>query len=107
LSASFFSGAVLRPAGPRYSALRHRAGDPRRRLHDGLAPGQIDWKDPTEDAPAVVTVLGMPLTYSIATGIVLSLLTYIAMKLVSGGISQLSPAVLFIGAVFVLHFALG
>lgn len=49
----------------------------------------------------------MPLTYSIATGIVLSLLTYIAMKLVSGGISQLSPAVLFIGAVFVLHFALG
>ena len=68
---------------------------------------EIDWKDPTEYAPAVVTVLGMPLTYSIATGIGLGLLTYIAVKLLSGRLSQLSPAVVLIGAVFVLHFALG
>lgn len=67
----------------------------------------IEWKDPTEYAPAVVTALGMPLTYSIATGIGLGLITYIAVKLLSGRLAQLSPAVLLIGAVFVLHFALG
>jgi AGZA family xanthine/uracil permease-like MFS transporter len=49
----------------------------------------------------------MPLTYSIASGIGLGLLTYIAVRLVSGRFSQLSPASLLIGAVFVLHFALG
>jgi adenine/guanine/hypoxanthine permease len=68
---------------------------------------EIDWQDPTEYAPAVVTALGMPLTYSIATGIGLGLIAYIAVKLLSGRLSQLSPAVLLIGAVFVLHFALG
>ena len=55
----------------------------------------------------MVEVLGMPLTYSIAAGIGLGLLTHIAAKLLSGRFSQLSPAVLLIGAVFVLHFALG
>jgi AGZA family xanthine/uracil permease-like MFS transporter len=68
---------------------------------------EIDWNDPTEYAPAVVTALGMPLTYSIATGIGLGLVTYIAVKLLSGRLGQLSPAILLIGAVFVLHFALG
>jgi AGZA family xanthine/uracil permease-like MFS transporter len=68
---------------------------------------EIDWKDPTEYAPAVVTALGMPLTYSIATGIGLGLITYIAVKALSGRFSHLSPAVLLIGAVFVPHFALG
>jgi AGZA family xanthine/uracil permease-like MFS transporter len=61
----------------------------------------------TRGAAAVVTVLGMPLTYSIATGIGLGLLTCIAVKLLSGRFSQLSRAVALIGAVFVLHFALG
>lgn len=51
--------------------------------------------------------LGMPFTYSIATGIGLGLITYIAVKLLSGRLAPLSPAVLLIGAVFVLHFALG
>jgi AGZA family xanthine/uracil permease-like MFS transporter len=68
---------------------------------------EIDWKDPTEYAPAVVTALGMPLTYSIATGIGLGLITFIAVKALSGRFSHLSPAILLIGAVFVLHFALG
>lgn len=68
---------------------------------------EIDWQDPTEYAPAVVTALGMPLTYSIATGIGLGLITYVAVKLLSGRFGQVSPAVVLIGAVFVLHFALG
>jgi xanthine/uracil/vitamin C permease (AzgA family) len=46
----------------------------------------------------------MPLTYSIATGIGLGLMT--AVKALRGRLAALSPAVLLIGAVFVLHFAL-
>jgi AGZA family xanthine/uracil permease-like MFS transporter len=49
----------------------------------------------------------MPFTYSIATGIGLGLITFIAVKALSGRFSHLSPAVLLTGAVFVLHFALG
>ena len=43
---------------------------------------------------------GMPLTYSIATALR-------ALKALSGRLAALSPAVLLIGAIFVLHFALG
>jgi len=67
---------------------------------------EIVWKDPTEDAPAVVTALSMLLTYSIATGIGLGVITYIAVKLLSVHFRLVSPAVVLIGAVFVLHIAL-
>ncbi|MBK1697684.1 NCS2 family permease [Rhodovibrio salinarum] len=70
----------------------------------GLA--EIDWEDPTEYAPGVVTALAMPLTYSIADGIGLGFLAYTATKLLSGRFSDVSPAVLLIAALFVLRFAL-
>ena len=44
----------------------------------GLA--EIDWDDITEYAPAVVTAITMPLTYSIATGIGLGFITYTLAK---------------------------
>jgi len=60
---------------------------------------------PYATAPAVVTALGIPLTYSIATGIGLGAITYIAVKLPSGRFRQVSPTVVLFGAVFVLYFA--
>ncbi len=48
----------------------------------GLA--EIDWDDIIEYAPAVVTAISMPLTYSIATGIGLGFITYTLAKIVSG-----------------------
>ena len=50
----------------------------------GLA--EIDWDDITEYAPAVVTAITMPLTYSIATGIGLGFITYALAKLFAGSI---------------------
>ena len=47
---------------------------------------EIDWDDLTEYAPAVVTAVTMPLTYSIATGIGLGFITYALCKLLSGKI---------------------
>ncbi|UCE84802.1 MAG: NCS2 family permease, partial [Deltaproteobacteria bacterium] len=67
---------------------------------------EIDWDDATEYAPAVVTALGMPLTFSIADGIGLGLITYALAKLLSGRFADCSPAVLVIAALFALKFLL-
>jgi AGZA family xanthine/uracil permease-like MFS transporter len=69
----------------------------------GLA--EIDWDDTTEFAPAVVTAIAMPLTYSIATGIGLGFITYALIKIISGKLREASPAVIALAAVFALKFA--
>ncbi len=69
----------------------------------GLA--EIDWQDITEYAPAVVTAITMPLTYSIATGIGLGFITYALAKLLSGKWKEASPAVLGLAALFAIKFA--
>jgi adenine/guanine/hypoxanthine permease len=70
----------------------------------GLA--EIDWDDMTEYAPAVVTAVAMPLTYSIATGIGLGFLTYALVKIVSGRFAEASPAVIGLAILFALKFAI-
>ena len=69
----------------------------------GLA--EIDWDDLTEYAPAVVTAITMPLTYSIATGIGLGFITYALAKLISGKVAEASPAVLVLAVLFAAKFA--
>ena len=69
----------------------------------GLA--EIDWEDITEYAPAVVTAITMPLTYSIATGIGLGFITYTLAKLIGGKIKEASPAVIVLAVLFAIKFA--
>jgi adenine/guanine/hypoxanthine permease len=69
----------------------------------GLA--EIDWEDITEYAPAVVTAISMPLTYSIATGIGLGFITYALAKIISGKFREASAAVLVLAAIFAFKFA--
>jgi AGZA family xanthine/uracil permease-like MFS transporter len=69
----------------------------------GLA--EIDWEDITEYAPAVVTAITMPLTYSIATGIGLGFITYALAKVVSGKVKEASPAVFVLALLFAIKFA--
>jgi adenine/guanine/hypoxanthine permease len=70
----------------------------------GLA--EIDWEDITEYAPAVVTAITMPLTYSIATGIGLGFITYVLAKLVSGKPKEAAPAVIVLAVLFAAKFVL-
>lgn len=65
----------------------------------------IDWEDITDAAPALVTALAMPLSFSIANGIALGFIAYVAVKLASGRVRQLNAALLTIAALFVLKFA--
>ncbi|MFY9686941.1 MAG: NCS2 family permease [Pseudolabrys sp.] len=69
----------------------------------GLA--EIDWEDITEYAPAVVTTITMPLTYSIATGIGLGFITYALCKIIAGKAREASPAVMVLAVLFAIKFA--
>jgi AGZA family xanthine/uracil permease-like MFS transporter len=66
----------------------------------------LAWDDITEYAPAVVTAITMPLTYSIATGIGLGFITYALCKILAGRFSEAKPAVIVLGALFAVKFAL-
>lgn len=69
----------------------------------GLA--EIEWDDLTEAAPAVVTAISMPFTFSIAHGIAFGFITYALIKILAGRIRDLSPMVAFIAFLFILKFS--
>jgi len=66
---------------------------------------EIDWDDLTESAPAVITAISMPFTFSIAHGIAFGFITYAAIKVLAGRVHDLSPMVAVIAVLFVLKFA--
>lgn len=65
---------------------------------------KLEWDDITESAPAIIAMLGMPLSYSIADGIGLGFIAYFTIKLLAGKISDCPPAVTIIAAIFILKF---
>jgi len=67
---------------------------------------EIDWSDVTEFAPAVVTAIAMPLTFSIADGLGLGFITYAAVKILSGRPAACPMAVHAIAVLFLVKFAL-
>ncbi len=68
----------------------------------GLA--EIDWDDVTEVAPAVVTAVSMPLTFSIATGIGLGFIAYAGIKILTGRASEAGTAVIVLAVAFIVKF---
>jgi AGZA family xanthine/uracil permease-like MFS transporter len=67
---------------------------------------EVDWEDATEYAPAVVTMIAMPLTFSIATGIGFGFISYAASKIVTGQFQRLNVGVIVIALAFLAKFAL-
>lgn len=67
--------------------------------------GGLDWDDVTESAAAVVTVVAIPLTYSIADGIGLGVVTYAVIKVLAGRGRECSPAMFAVAAVFAVKFS--
>ena len=59
---------------------------------------EIDLDDFSESIPAFLTLLFMPMTYSIAEGIIIGMLSYIILKLLSGNYRQVSVASYVVGA---------
>jgi len=67
---------------------------------------EIDWDDLTEAAPALLTALAIPFTYSIAAGMGIGFISYAAIKLVSGRWREVNAAVAIIALAFVAKIAL-
>ncbi len=67
----------------------------------------VEWEDLTEAAPVVVVCILMPLTFSIATGIALGIISYAAIKLLTGRFSDLNIGVIVLAAMFIAKFIYG
>ena len=65
---------------------------------------KIDFDDYTEALPAFLTIIMMPLSYSIANGIVFGIVSYAVLKLVSGRRKEASPVVYILALLFILKF---
>lgn len=66
---------------------------------------EIDWSDFSEAVPSFLTVLLMPLSFSIATGIALGFIMYPFMKLFKGEGRQVHPIVYILALLFIARFA--
>ena len=65
----------------------------------------LDWDDATELVPALLTIVAIPLTFSIADGIAVGFITYVSVKLASGRFREISAGVWFLALVFLARFA--
>jgi len=65
----------------------------------------IAWNDVTESAPAVIAAVTMPLTFSISHGIELGIVSWAAIKVLSGRWKDVSIIMYVLAALFVLKLA--
>ncbi len=68
--------------------------------------GELDWTRPDEAVPAFLTVAGMPFTYSIANGISLGIVSYAAIKLLSGRGREVHPLMYGLAVLLLLFYGL-
>ncbi|ARE89695.1 putative adenine permease PurP [Clostridium formicaceticum] len=67
----------------------------------------IDFDDFTEAIPAFLTILMMPLTYSISEGIIFGMMSYLVLKLLAGKRKEISPLMYIIVVLFMIKIAVG
>ncbi|NFM47914.1 NCS2 family permease [Clostridium botulinum] len=65
---------------------------------------EIELDDFTEAIPAFLTIIMMPLSYSISDGIVFGVVSYIVIKTLTGKVKDVSLTTFIIGILFVLKF---
>jgi AGZA family xanthine/uracil permease-like MFS transporter len=65
---------------------------------------KINLNDFTEAIPAFFTIIMMPLSYSIAEGIVFGMLSYVLLKLLTGKYREVTPVMYVLAVLFVLSF---
>jgi len=66
----------------------------------------VDMDDIASAVPAFLTLIMMPLTYSIANGIGIGAIAYVLIKLLTGKYSKKDIMVTLIAILFILKFAL-
>ena len=66
----------------------------------------IDFKDMTEGLPAFLTIISMPLTYSIANGFGIGFISYVLLKTFTGRFREVSPVMLIVSVCFAISFVM-
>ena len=66
----------------------------------------IDWSDYSEAIPAFVTMLLMPLAYSISDGIMLGMITYTLLNALAGKLKNVSVMMWILAVLFILRYVL-
>ena len=67
---------------------------------------EIDLEDYTEAIPAFLTIIMMPLTYSISEGIMFGMLSYVILKAFTGKAKDVHPVTYIVGILFILKYVL-
>jgi AGZA family xanthine/uracil permease-like MFS transporter len=65
---------------------------------------QIAWQDLSEAVPAFITMLATPLTFSIATGLSLGLISYTVVKVAAGKLREINMLVWILTVLFILRY---
>lgn len=66
--------------------------------------GRVDWSCPERAVPAFLTILLMPLTFSIANGIAAGILAWVALHTVAGKLKDLSWVMVTLAAAIVVRY---
>jgi len=67
--------------------------------------GRVVWTEFTDAIPAFVTLVATPLTFSIATGLSLGLISYTLVKVAAGKFREVSPIIWVLTALFIFRYA--
>ena len=65
---------------------------------------KIDWDDFSESIPAFITVLMMPVAYSISDGILLGVISYVVLNALAGKFKKISPTMWVLAALFICKY---
>ena len=65
---------------------------------------KIDWEDYSESIPAFITILMMPVAYSISDGILLGVISYVLLNACAGKFKKISPTMWVLAALFICKY---
>ena len=68
---------------------------------------ELDWSRMDDAIPAFLTVIMMPLTYSIANGISIGIVSYVALKLLCGRREDVSVVMAVLAALLAAYYGFG
>lgn len=67
---------------------------------------RLDWSENSELLPALIMIIMIPLTFSIANGIAIGFISYVVLKLAAQKVSEISMGAWFLFSVFIFKFIL-
>jgi AGZA family xanthine/uracil permease-like MFS transporter len=67
---------------------------------------KLDFSNLTETLPAYLTMVAIPLTYSISDGIAVGMVSYPVVKILAGKFREVSPLMYALAVLFILRYVL-